>query len=185
MRQFCRCIVKILFRAEFINEANVPESGPVICCSNHTTVLDPVFIACNKHREFAFMAKEELFHIPLLGSLIRKLNAFPVKRNIGDLGAIRHGIEVLKKGNALVVFPEGTRSKTGKLQDGKDGAALLAKKTGAVIVPCATNGKPKLFRKTKLIYGTPMDMTKYADSKDLKAITADLMHEIAKLMEEL
>ena len=127
----------------------------------------------------------ELFEVPLFGGLIRKLHAFPVKRNSGDLGAIKKAMAILGEGHALVLFPEGRRSKDGKLQEGKDGVSLLAKKTGATIIPCATNGKPKIFRKTKIIYGKPIDMSQFTDPKDLKTVTTCVMGEIQKLMEAL
>ena len=184
-RQVCRIYLKIFFRIEYLNEENVPAKGAVICCCNHNSNLDPVMVGCIKQRDFSFMAKEELFEVPLFGRLIRSLHAFPVKRNSGDLGAIKKAMTFLQEGHALVLFPEGRRSKDGKLQEGKDGVSLLAKKTGATVIPCATNGKPKLFRKTKIIYGKPIDMEKYADTKDLKPLTKCVMEEIGKLMGEL
>lgn len=184
-RVVCQIYLKIFFRVTYLQSENVPSEGAVICCCNHTSDLDPVIVGCIKTREFSFMAKEELFHIPILGRIIRKLNAFPVKRNSGDIGAIKKAMEILKKGHALVLFPEGRRSKDGKLLEGKDGVSLLAKKTGAAVVPCATTGKPKLFRKTKIIYGKPIDMSQFAGLKDLKPITQLVMGEIGRLMEEL
>ncbi len=184
-RFLCRVYMKLFYRLEYIGMENVPAEGAVICCANHTSLLDPLMVGCIKRRQFAFMAKEELFHIPLIGRLFYKLNAFPVKRNSGDLGAIKKAMSILKDGQALVLFPEGTRSKDGKLQQGKDGVSLLAKKSGAVIVPCATTGKPRLFKKSKVIYGKPIDLTPYAETKDLKPLTDCVMTEIGKLMEVL
>ncbi len=184
-RLICRIYMKLFYRLEYLNVENIPEEGAIICCSNHTSLLDPLMVGCIKKRNFAFMAKEELFHIPLLGNIFYKLNAFPVKRNSGDLGAIKRAMAILKEGQALVLFPEGTRSKDGKLQEAKDGVALLAKKTGATIVPCATTGKPRLFHKSKVIYGKPIDVTPYLEMKELKPLTDCVMTEIRKLMEVL
>ncbi len=184
-RWFCRIYMKLFYGLEYVGIENVPQEGAIICCANHTSLLDPLMVGCIKKRQFAFMAKEELFHIPLLGKIFYKLNAFPVKRNSGDLGAIKKAMALLKEGHALVLFPEGTRSKDGKLQEAKDGVSLLAKKTGAAIVPCATTGKPRLFHKSKVIYGKPIDVTPYADTKDLKPLTDCVMSEIRKLMEAL
>ena len=98
--------------------------------------------------------------------------------------AIKKAIEALNNGKAIMIFPEGTRHKDGVIRDAKDGAALLVKKTGVTVVPCAVT-KHRVFKKSKVVFGKPLDMSAYKDSKDLKQITNIIMDEVVKLYGEL
>jgi len=150
---------KALFAIRVEGAERVPEQGPVVLCANHISWWDPVIVAITTRRPVHFMAKTELFRYPLFGSLLRMIHAFPVDRGKPDLSAIRDSISVLKSGNVLGVFPEGTR------QRGKDalgemhpGAALVALRTHAPVIPVAIRG-PYGFRKTVTIaYGDPLSL---------------------------
>lgn len=126
---------------------NLPPEGPVILAINHVSLWDPIVAACSVPRQVSYMAKEELFSIPLLGPVIRRLGAFPVKRGQGDMSAIRQSLKVLKEQKVLGLFPEGTRSKTGELQKGLPGIALLMEKGKATVVPVKVSGTKKLLTK--------------------------------------
>ena len=177
-------ILKILFRIEYIGVNNIPKEDGYIFCSNHICFMDPLLIACNRRKEFHFIAKEELVRVPVLGWILKKLNVIPVKRGTGDIGAMKKGIEVLKNGNSLIIFPEGTRSKTGKMGEAKNGMALLIKKTGCGVMPCAVIGKPNIFRKTKLVYGTPVPPGFFEGEKDLNIITNYIINNIQNLIDK-
>lgn len=183
VRNILIVIVKILFRIEYVGVNNIPEENGYIFCANHICFMDPLLIACNKKKEFHFIAKEELIKVPVLGWLLKKLNVIPVKRGTGDIGAMKKGIEVLKNGNSLIIFPEGTRSKTGKMGEAKHGMALLVKKTGCGVMPCAVIGKPHLFKKTKLVYGDPIPAGFFEGEKELSKITNYIVDKIQNLID--
>ncbi|GAB6154794.1 lysophospholipid acyltransferase family protein [Desulfosporosinus burensis] len=126
---------------------NLPLSGPVILAINHVSIWDPVLAACSLPRQVSFMAKEELFSIPILGTIFSKLGAFPVKRGQGDMNAIRQSLAILKQGRILGLFPEGTRSKTGEIQKGMPGMVLLMEKSQASVVPVKVYGTANLMTK--------------------------------------
>ena len=104
---------------------------------------------------------------------------------MGDIGAMRKAISLINNGEILVMFTEGTRSKDGKLLEGKSGVTLIAKKTGCRIVPCAINNKPHIFKKTKLIFGEPFTVNETKTSEELNCETKRLMEKIKRLMEEI
>lgn len=118
----------------------LPETGPAIVVSNHVNYLDPMAMGAVSSRSLHFMAKEELFENPLARWFLRKVDAFPVRRGRADRNAIRHALRILAAGHLLAMFPEGTRSKTGELQELQRGAALLALKSGAPVVPMHITG---------------------------------------------
>ncbi|MBE3592592.1 MAG: 1-acyl-sn-glycerol-3-phosphate acyltransferase [Thermoanaerobacter sp.] len=180
-------IIKMMFRIEVRGLKNIPKKGPVIICPNHISLLDPPVIGALLNRRIYFMAKEELFKNPFLKLLLRTgLGAFPVKRGTADLSAIKTALTYLKKGRAIGIFPEGTRSKTGKLQKAEPGVALLAIKGNAPVVPIGIKGKYHLFSKIIINIGKPITFEKYANSKlsseRLSAIGEEIMQEIAKLL---
>ncbi len=183
VRGFFSIFLKVLCRVERIGEENIQKEGSYIFCSNHISNFDPILISTTNKREFHFLAKEELIKIPIAGAIIKRLNVIPIKRGAGDIGALRKSIEALKDGKALVMFPEGTRSKDGKLKEGKDGVSLIAKKSMCDVVPCAIIGKLTIFGKSKIVYGKPIDMTVYKDERDNKIITSVIMNEIKSLIE--
>ncbi len=119
---------------------HIPESGPVIIASNHISNWDPLLLGLGCPREMFFMAKRELFANKALGCLIRSYNAIPLDRGGGDRRALRTARRILGGGQALLMFPEGTRSRTGELGKGRAGVAFLAASAGSVIVPAYITG---------------------------------------------
>lgn len=126
---------------------NMPKEGPVILVINHISMWDPVVAACSVPRRVSYMAKEELFSLPVLGRVFSKLGAFPVKRGQGDMNAIRQSLAILKGGGVLGLFPEGTRSRTGEVQKGLPGMVLLMEKSQASVVPIKVSGTKYMFTK--------------------------------------
>jgi len=182
-RSVVNMIYKPLYRIETIGQENIPKIGSVLLCSNHISNLDPIVVGTTTPRPVHFMAKEELFQVPVIGKLFPHLNAFPVKRGMSDREALRKGLAVLKEGEVLGLFPEGTRSKTGELGEGLAGAGFFATRSEALIVPCAVVGPYKAFNRLKVVYGKPVDFTEYRKNKiSADEATKIIMEEIRKLI---
>ncbi|RBP89576.1 1-acyl-sn-glycerol-3-phosphate acyltransferase [Cytobacillus firmus] len=178
-------VLKPIYRFEVIGRENFPAEGGVLLCSNHIDNLDPPVVGINAPRPVYFMAKEELFKVPVLGKILPDLNAFPVKRGMSDREALRKGLGILKEGNVLGLFPEGTRSKTGQLGKGLAGAGFFALRSEAHVVPCAIIGPYKAFSKLKVVYGKPIDMKELREKKvSAEETTEMIMSEIRKLIED-
>lgn len=184
LRLFFRGMFKVLYRAEIIGAGNVPGEGAVILCSNHTSNLDPPLVGSFLDRRLNFMAKAELFRIPGFGWIIKQLGAFPVKRGGVSKESIKLALKILREGGMLTIFPEGSRSNAGGM--GKKGAASLALKSGAAVVPAAIIGRYKLFRRMSVIYGQPVDLSEFTggSSEELEAATDKIMSAIRSLMPE-
>jgi 1-acyl-sn-glycerol-3-phosphate acyltransferase len=134
---FCR----LFFKIEFHGVDNIPREGGCIITPNHITYADPIWITIPMPRRVYYMAWDKPFRIPVLGLLMRMFGAFPVNLDIpGDASAQREAIELLQKGRALVMFPEGGRTRTGKLMPFKMGAFRLALTHGVPIVPVTIRG---------------------------------------------
>ncbi|UQD52575.1 1-acyl-sn-glycerol-3-phosphate acyltransferase [Bacillus methanolicus] len=178
-------ILKPIYRIQVIGIEHFPKDGGVLLCANHIDNLDPPIVGITAPRPVHFMAKAELFSVPVLGRIIRNLNAFPVKRGMSDREALRKGLSILKEGKVLGLFPEGTRSKTGELGKGLAGAGFFALRSDAYIVPCAIIGPYKPFRSLKVVYGKPIDFKILRENKaTAEQATELIMEEIRKLINE-
>jgi 1-acyl-sn-glycerol-3-phosphate acyltransferase len=178
-------IIKPIYRIEVIGLEHFPKEGGVLLCTNHIHNFDPLVVGTTTPRPVHFMAKEEIFKVPVLGNIVRKCNAFPVKRGLGDREALRAGLKVLKDGNVFGLFPEGTRSKTGEIGKGLSGAGFFALRTEANVLPCAIIGPYKSFGKLKVVYGKPIAMEEVRSKKaSADEVTELIMSEIHKLIKE-
>lgn len=179
-------VFKPLYRIEVIGIDNIPKNGPVLICANHIDNFDPPVVGITSPRPIHFMAKDELLKIPILGKLVfNHLNAFPVKRGMSDREALRKGLNILKEDSVLGLFPEGTRSKDGKLQKGLAGAGFFALRSNAQVVPCAIIGPYKAFRKLKVVYGPPVDINSLRENKASADEATDIiMNSIEELLEK-
>ncbi|MDF2858390.1 MAG: acyl-phosphate glycerol 3-phosphate acyltransferase [Neobacillus sp.] len=176
-------VFKPLYRMEVIGTEDFPKEGGVLLCANHIHNFDPLVVGINAPRPVHFMAKEEIFKVPVLGSIVRKCNAFPVKRGMGDREALRTGMKVLKDGHVFGLFPEGTRSKTGEIGKGLAGAGFFALRSDAFVIPCAIIGPYKSFSKLKVVYGKPIPMEELKKSKaSAEQVTEIIMSEIDNLI---
>ena len=163
-----RVAMTIAFSLHFEGRENIPKDTAVIYASNHRTNADPPLVGCAVPGKHAFMAKEELFRNKFFGRLIRSLGAFPVSRGKGDTGVIDTAVEALDSGISLMIFPEGTRSKDGKVHKGHSGAALISARSGKQIVPVGVVFGEKLKFRTKVtvIYGKPINPADYCEICD-------------------
>ena len=140
-------IFRFLFRGQTVGISNLPKTGGVVVASNHGSHLDPPILGHALGRPVAFMAKSELFSIPILSFIISACGAYPVKRGAGDREALRTASNRLKEGFATGVFLDGTRQENGRVNDPKAGAALLAARTGCPILPVAIVNSHRAFPK--------------------------------------
>ncbi len=164
-----RIAYAVWYNVKVEGRENIPKKGNFIFASNHRSYADPVLVVICGRGKFRFMAKSELFENKLFGGLIKALGAFPVERGKGDTGAIDMAISSVQNGTHLLIFPEGTRSKDGRVGRGKTGVALIAAKAGADVIPVGINFEGKLHFRSKIIvrYGQPIPAAKLALAEDL------------------
>jgi len=148
--------LKALFRIRITGREHVPE-GALLLCGNHTALLDPLFMAMatGARRPLNFLAKEELFRVPVLKTVIRKLGAFPVARGQADIGAVRQSVDLLKNGGRLMIFPDGTRVKHRGESPLQLGAAMISTRANAPVLPVFMSYPKRMFRRTAIIIGPP------------------------------
>jgi 1-acyl-sn-glycerol-3-phosphate acyltransferase len=179
-----RAIFRVAFRARAYGIENVPLDGPLIVACNHVSYLDPPAL-CFCPRRISFMAKKELFDIPLLGPAIRAVGAYPVDRQGSAKTAIKRSLAVLESGGAVGIFPEGTRNLTGDIQP-QTGVALLASLSQAPVLPACVVGGAQMarFGQIKVAFGRPLTLAadRKATRDDLAKFTAEIMSAIQALV---
>ncbi len=185
----CQIIFLLLFRGRAFGVHRVPRSGAVLLVCNHQSVLDPPLAAVRLPRECSFMARHTLFRGGWTERVIRYLNAFPVKRDSADIGAMREAIRRLKAGQLVTVFPEGTRSTDGAIGPMHAGTVLLARRARAPMAPAAVIGAyhawPRGQRWPRLVplrvaYGKLLTFDELAKLSDEEAM-AEIRARIAEL----
>lgn len=196
LKPIAAALARLLFRLEARNRELVPARGPVLLVSNHLSVLDPPLIGCAAPRPLHFLAKEELFKIPLFGRLLRAVNARPVKRDGSDMRALKTSLKLLEDGRALLVFPEGTRGVAGRLREGKAGVGMLAVMSGAPVVPIYIAGSEQALPrgravprpgKIRVSFGLPLTFKRASDDEGkerYRQATQEMMRAIAQLRDQ-
>jgi 1-acyl-sn-glycerol-3-phosphate acyltransferase len=183
-----RPLTALLFDARVYGEDNVPMSGPLVVAANHRSFLDPPMLGTWFPRVVDFMAKEELFKIPVLGYLISKVHAFPVSRDTADIGSFRRALRILKAGGVVGIFPEGTRNVTGEAK-AKGGAVLLAATAHCPLVPVGLARTSLAVRRWRASHvevriGKPIELqgsVRKATKAEIEAWTSQLSDELARL----
>lgn len=201
-RGIIRALGRLFLRWEIEGLENLPRTGPVLLAINHISALDPLLGGAAVNRKVHFMAKAELFRSAPLRALLRQLGAFPVRRGEADRNAIRQALALLKAGEVVGIFPEGTRSPDGRLQQAQTGIALLARRAGAAVVPMAIAGSGGILPKgrwlprparVRVVIGPPI----YAGDEEgsgtaagesgsheaLRRFADEVMRKIAELLE--
>jgi 1-acyl-sn-glycerol-3-phosphate acyltransferase len=187
-RRYCR--LRVLGR-EYI-----PKQGPAVITANHLSMLDPFLVGYTLEgpHPIAFMAKQELFTVPVIGFAIRQWAAFPVDRSKRDATALRSALAVLKAGEVLGMFPEGTRGTTGELQELRTGALRLAIRTRSPLIPVGIEGSDRsLPRHTRfpkpakltVAYGKPLDLSHLDDRRPSEADIEQCSEELRIAIERL
>lgn len=190
MKKILRVIVKtairiyfaIVYRVSVLGTENIPKdkNEPLIYCGNHRTYADPPLIVVTAKRHVRFLAKEELRKNPFFAFLGVVFDGIYVKRDSKDVTALKTTLKALKNGESIALFPEGTRNGIEKGQKVKDGAAFMAVKSGAKVIPVGISGGEKPFKKMTIKYGEPLDYS--GRSKDeLEEITQEIMDKIIEL----
>lgn len=183
----CKMVFGMLFKINIEGQENVPTDKNFIVVCNHKSNFDPPVLGVALPVKVHYMAKEELFKNKFLGSLFRKLGAFPIKRGAKDSSAIRAALKILKDGEIVAMFPEGGRSKTpGMLRKGKHGAVTIAAHSGVGILPVGISGDYKFRGKLDIRIGKFIEpkrmLGEKASSEDCQKFTDDvIMPSIAEL----
>ncbi len=185
-RVVVRALVPLIAKLHTEGLENIPQEGPVILASDHISWFDIPLISLRVPRITHYMAKIELFGIPVLGGLLRLLGAFPVRRGEGDREALRTSQRVLQEGELLVIFPEGHRS-GGHLIEGKSGTALIALRAGAPVIPVAVFGTERILKGPRIGPFAPRVTVRYGKPFRLQPETGhytrdDLVNGINEIM---
>jgi 1-acyl-sn-glycerol-3-phosphate acyltransferase len=172
-----KVVAELGFRLRIYGRENLIEDGPAILASNHASYLDPPLVGVSCRKDVYFLARKSLFERPVVGPILAQLNTIPVDRDRGDVGAVRALIKLLKSGNRVLVFPEGTRSKDGNLQPARAGVGLLIAKSLAPVVPVRVFGSFAALPRTggirfvpiTVVIGKPLFFTKQDLGTDERA----------------
>jgi len=184
-------IYKFVFKGHLIGRGNIPQNDSFIMVSNHGSLLDPPLLGHALGRNISFMAKAELFKIPILGFVIRACGAYPVKRGIADKNTIKTACNKLSNNNCIGIFIDGTRQKNGRVNKPKQGAALIAFKNQKLLLPVAIVNSHRLvrfkfciplFSKIVIKVGKPLLPPKSSSRDDLNSVTMHLQENINNLI---
>lgn len=180
----------VYFQGRIYGAEHVPKHGPLVVASNHASNFDPPILSSCVGRPVAYMAKEELFHIPILKQAIQWYGAYPVSRGAADRSAIRSALKYLEAGWATGVFLQGTRTLDGRITDPKIGAALIAAKAKAPLLPVSLWGSQRILNKGSAIpqsvpvtvrIGQVIDAPSSTDREELQAVTQQCVAAINAL----
>lgn len=173
----------LVYRCKSSGQENIPDDSGAIIAPNHMSFFDPPLTGCFMKKDLYFMAKQELFSVPILGFLIKRTNAFPVKRGKQDLNAFRNAFSLLKNKKALLMFPEGTRSKTGIMGKARAGVGMVACTCQVPIVPVkiVNTNNMKKFKRLEIKYGKPVYPPKEYTKDDYLKLSEKVLNEIKSL----
>ena len=186
---FFRLVFRLYFRWEIIGAEHLTRVGGGLLVCNHTSFLDPLLAGTPWPRPIHYLAREDLFGVPILSGWMRACHTIPVRRGAGSLYSVRRGIEVVRRGGVVLVFPEGTRSPTGELQDPRGGVGFLIKMTGAPVYPCYLDGAFEAWprhaafprpRKIRILYGPPVQLPRDLPPEELSRRALALVEQLGQ-----
>jgi 1-acyl-sn-glycerol-3-phosphate acyltransferase len=181
-------ILRTALRVRVVGADNVPRTGGLLVVANHVSNFDPPILGIALPRPVWYMAKKELFALPVLGPILPRVNAFPVDREAGGTAALRASLRMLKEDRCVGMFPEGGRNVHGDKQE-KGGAAFLARASGVPVVPAAIVGTRALrpLSRVTIVFGAPFHIVRNreADGDDLEKGAAEIMQRIRALEESI
>ncbi len=182
-RSLFKLMFVLLYRCKSSGQENIPKDCGVIIAPNHMSFFDPPLTGCFMKQDLYFMAKQELFSVPVLGFLIKRTNAFPVKRGKQDLNAFRNAFSLLKNKKALLMFPEGTRSKTGVMGKARAGVGMVSCNCQVPIVPVkiTNTNNMKRFKRLEIKYGKPVYPPKEYNKDDYLKLSQEVVDKIKSL----
>ncbi len=185
---FMKPLYNLFLPADVSGLENVPETGGFILCANHLSARDAFYVAhCCPKRRLHYMAKIELFRFKPVGWFLRKLDAFPVDRGNNDLNAVRTALKLTADGHGLGIFPQGTRSRDNSRTPMLGGVSLIALRAKVPVIPCYIGGPYRIFRRTPVRFGKPVDFTDLGrrfDAETMKAATARIEDAVWSLKDE-
>lgn len=172
---------KIIYPCKIYGKKNL-KKGKAVLTMNHTSNIDAVNIVLGTFEKKYFLAKKELFKNKLFGAFIKAMGAIKIDRAAADVGAIKNALKVLKNDKKLIIFPEGTRNKSDNVELGevKSGAAMLAIKAKAPIVPVWVYNRPHAFRMTKILIGEPYELSQFYGAK----ITEEILNQASEIVSQ-
>ncbi len=182
-----RLVIILLFRIKIVGKENVPKEGGYILCSNHVSNWDPLALIMFTPRKVCFMTKKEIFKFKIVYFFANIYGYFPVDRGARDIQAIKTSMEIIKNGDILGIFPEGTRNGMAKKIKIHTGATRIALKTGAKVIPVGISGDFKPFKKVTITYGKPLDLSEFVtedkaqEKQNLENATNYIMDNIISL----
>jgi 1-acyl-sn-glycerol-3-phosphate acyltransferase len=186
----CRIWTSRYFDLKIYGARHIPPIGGVLIVSNHQSYLDPIILAVQLRRPMSFLARATLFKNPIFGRLITNLNAFPVRRGEGDVGAVKEMIRRLEEGHMLALFPEGTRSLDGEMKPLEPGAALVIRRAHVAVVPAVVHGSYEAWPKGKklpqshpirVLYAPPINVKGLKGNQVIPLIESKLREMLADL----
>jgi 1-acyl-sn-glycerol-3-phosphate acyltransferase len=178
-------LLRILYGLSIQGEENIPQ-GALLACANHSSILDPIFVALafGIGNHMHFVAKAELFKIPILSAVIQKLGSIKVDREILDMNTVKETLSYLKKGEKVTIFPEGTRKPVKNAVTAKSGVVKIAEHAKVPIIPVYIPRKKPLFHKVYLVIGKPYFIKTQTVRRTLDEysyLVEDLMNKIETL----
>ena len=190
--RFCRFLFRLYFwiyhRGRVYGAKNLPDDGAFILAGNHVSFLDPPFFGLACKREAFYMARDTLFRNPISGWILRSWNCVPINRDRGDIGAMRTLLRMLGEGKAVLMFPEGTRSQDGTLQEARAGIGMVVAHAQVPVLPMRIFGTDRALprgaswprpAKVTIVFGEPFTYPIPTDS-DKKAVYLEIAREIMR-----